>query len=164
MYNCSLLGHYATNCGKKITTTCCVITQKSVVLSHFAAEVLITQILCIIYYSETSRALSISWRVSGAAIQLLLNSFKKVFATNGASSQLQCRTLQRLGILTANYLFYETMERPPLWSSGQSFWLQIQRSRVRFPALPDFLSSSGSGTGSTTQPREVNWGATWKKK
>jgi len=27
---------------------------------------------------------------------------------------------------------------PPLWSSGQSFWLQIQRYRVRFPALPDF--------------------------
>jgi hypothetical protein len=26
-----------------------------------------------------------------------------------------------------------------LWSSGQSSWLQIQRSRVRFPALPDFL-------------------------
>ena len=45
--------------------------------------------------------------------------------------------------------------RYPLWSNGQSFWLQIQRSRVRFPALPDFLSSSGSGTGST-QPREVN--------
>ena len=44
---------------------------------------------------------------------------------------------------------------PPLWSSGQSLWLQIQRSRVRFPALPDFLSNSGSGTGST-QPREVN--------
>ena len=43
---------------------------------------------------------------------------------------------------------------PPLWSSGQSFWLQIQRFRVRSPALPDFLSSSGSGTGST-QPREV---------
>ena len=43
---------------------------------------------------------------------------------------------------------------PPLWSSGQSFWLQIQRSRVRSPALPDFLSSSGSRMGST-QPREV---------
>ena len=56
--------------------------------------------------------------------------------------------------------FFMFMVRPPLWSSGQSFWLQIQRSRVRFPALPDFLSSSGSGTGST-QPREINWGATW---
>jgi hypothetical protein len=31
----------------------------------------------------------------------------------------------------------------------------IQRSRVRFPALTEFLSSFGSGTGST-QPREVN--------
>jgi hypothetical protein len=30
-----------------------------------------------------------------------------------------------------------------LWSSGQSFWLQIQRSRVRFPALPSFLRSRG---------------------
>jgi hypothetical protein len=35
--------------------------------------------------------------------------------------------------------------------------------QVRFPALPHFLRSSGSGTG-FTQPREYNWGATWKKK
>jgi hypothetical protein len=27
---------------------------------------------------------------------------------------------------------------PPLWSSGQSSWLQIQRSRVRFLVLPVF--------------------------
>jgi hypothetical protein len=39
---------------------------------------------------------------------------------------------------------------PPLWSSGQS-----GKVRVRFPALPDFLRSSGAGTGST-QPREYN--------
>ena len=37
----------------------------------------------------------------------------------------------------------------------KKFRPQIQKSRVRSPALPDFLSSSGSGTGST-QPREVN--------
>jgi hypothetical protein len=55
------------------------------------------------------------------------------------------------------------IKRPPLWSCGQSSWLQIQRSRVRFPALPDFLRSSESGTGST-QPREDNWGATWVEK
>jgi hypothetical protein len=34
--------------------------------------------------------------------------------------------------------------------------------RVRFPTLPDFLRSSGSGTGST-RPREYNRGSTWKK-
>jgi hypothetical protein len=45
------------------------------------------------------------------------------------------------------------VKRPPLWSSGQSFWLLTQSCRVRLPALPDFLSSSGSGTGST-QPGE----------
>jgi hypothetical protein len=35
-----------------------------------------------------------------------------------------------------------------LWCSCHSSWLQIQKSRVRLPALPDFLSF-GSGTGST---------------
>jgi hypothetical protein len=47
------------------------------------------------------------------------------------------------------------VDRPPLWSSGHSSWLQIQKSRILFPAIPDFLGSSGSGTGST-QPREWN--------
>jgi hypothetical protein len=44
---------------------------------------------------------------------------------------------------------------PPLWSSGHSSWLQIQSSWVRFPALTNFLKSSGSGTGST-QPCQYN--------
>jgi hypothetical protein len=51
---------------------------------------------------------------------------------------------------------------PPLCSSGQSSWLLTQRSRVRFPPIPDFLSSSVSGTESI-QPREDKWGSTWKK-
>jgi hypothetical protein len=50
--------------------------------------------------------------------------------------------------------------RPPLWFSGHCSWLQIQRSRVLFPALRDFVRSSVSGMGST-QPREGNWGAAW---
>jgi hypothetical protein len=39
--------------------------------------------------------------------------------------------------------------RLPLWSNGHTSWLQTQRFCVQFPALPDFLSISGSGTGST---------------
>jgi hypothetical protein len=49
-----------------------------------------------------------------------------------------------------------------LWSSGQSFWLQIPRSRIRFPDLQDFLRSRGSETAST-QLRGDNWRATWMK-
>jgi hypothetical protein len=43
----------------------------------------------------------------------------------------------------------------PLWSNGQSVWLEIQRVRVRFPELPDFPRSSGSRTGSS-QPHDDN--------
>jgi hypothetical protein len=50
-------------------------------------------------------------------------------------------------------LFSWVLYRSPLWSSGQSSWMQIQRYRVGFPALPDFLSSSGSGT-EPARPRE----------
>jgi hypothetical protein len=65
-------------------------------------------------------------------------------------------------LFTLWYWYVGDMRGPPLWSSGQSFWLQTQRSRVRFSALPDFLSSSGPGTGSNQprEPREVIWGAT----
>jgi hypothetical protein len=58
-------------------------------------------------------------------------------------------------VLVSIFYFIQPFFGPPLWSSGQCFWLQIQRSRVRFPALPHFLRSRGSGTGST-QPRDHN--------
>jgi hypothetical protein len=51
-------------------------------------------------------------------------------------------------------------KRPPLWSSGQSSWLQIRGPG--FDSRHYQKKSSGSGTGST-QPREYNWGATWYK-
>jgi hypothetical protein len=34
------------------------------------------------------------------------------------------------------HVFYFALNRPTSWSSGQSFWLLIMRSRVRFPVLP----------------------------
>jgi hypothetical protein len=48
------------------------------------------------------------------------------------------------------------------WSSGQSSWLQIQRSRVRFPALPDVLRSNGSGTGSLSLVSAIEELLEWK--
>ena len=72
------------------------------------------------------------------------------------------RSLDRLiGFVAENVYWDRTINMetygltwPPLWSSGQSFWLHIQRSRVRSPALPDFLSSNGSGTG----VHSASWG------
>jgi hypothetical protein len=46
-------------------------------------------------------------------------------------------------------LNYVLTDGPPLWSSG--FLATDPEVRVRFPELPDFLRSSGSGTG-FTQP------------
>jgi hypothetical protein len=47
---------------------------------------------------------------------------------------------------------------PPLWSIGQSSWLQIRRPE--FDSRHYQKKSSGSGAWST-QPCEYNWGATW---
>jgi hypothetical protein len=45
------------------------------------------------------------------------------------------------------------------WIASVVYWLEFLATdpevRVRFPALPDFLRSSGSGMG-FTQPREYN--------
>jgi hypothetical protein len=43
---------------------------------------------------------------------------------------------------------------PLMWSIGQSFWLQIQRTRVRFPALPNFMSRGGVWNG----VHSASWG------
>jgi hypothetical protein len=73
--------------------------------------------------------------------------FKRIWVTYETD-----RGATELTLLLINPFFIEQILKfilltgPPMWSSGQSSWLQIQRSRVRFPALSDFLRSSGSGT------------------
>jgi hypothetical protein len=47
----------------------------------------------------------------------------------------------------SNKSMYISMIGRPLWSSGQSSWLQIQRTWVRFPALPDFWEVVGLERG-----------------
>jgi hypothetical protein len=66
------------------------------------------------------------------------------------------------------WIYIYPLLHAPSWCSAQlvkrrwsEFLATDPEVRVRFPALPDFLRSSGSGTGST-QPRH-NWGVTWKK-
>jgi hypothetical protein len=79
----------------------------------------------------------------------IINGMKILWNSGGNRHQIQ---QQAISIYVFIYF-----PGPFLWFSGRSSWLYIQRSRVRFPALPVFLRSSGSWTGSN-QPREDNWG------
>jgi hypothetical protein len=66
--------------------------------------------------------------------------------------------------LNSGNISYHSVHLPSKSARNKIYKINfIQRSRVRFPALQNFLRSSGSGTGST-QPREDNWEATWMKK
>jgi hypothetical protein len=62
-----------------------------------------------------------------------------------------CTFMQATPFLALNAEFRKVL----VSLSGQSSWLQIRRSRVRFPGTTREKKSSGSGTGST-QPREYN--------
>ena len=109
-------------------------------------------IVCILLFSLCV-SLCLSFHISTCNVVMVRNCEHSLLLS-ASSLHLQITVLATFGLINCRtqlicgrYMF--------LWSSGQSFWLQIQRSRVRFPALPDFLSGSGSGTG-YTQPREVN--------
>jgi hypothetical protein len=83
------------------------------------------------------------------------------YLLGGLGALLSCHRLHCWCCLISVSTLAFTFVFQPLWSSDQ-FLATDPEARVRFPALPDFLSSV-SGMGST-QPLECNWGATWKKK
>jgi hypothetical protein len=58
-------------------------------------------------------------------------------------------------LVTSVPSIYIVMKSVPLWSSGHEFLATDPGTWARFPALPDFLRSSGPRTRST-QPREYN--------
>jgi hypothetical protein len=75
------------------------------------------------------------------------------YSKHGLISILHCETIKLfLKIICQHYSDSQNMTWhlrnevpsgwPPLWSGGEIFWLQIQRSWVRFLALPDCVSSS----------------------
>jgi hypothetical protein len=61
------------------------------------------------------------------------------------------------------YICYVEESRPPLWPSGQSSCLRIQKLVFDSRRYQIFWEAVGLERGSN-QPRECNWGATWKKK
>jgi hypothetical protein len=66
-----------------------------------------------------------------------------------------CWTTISWWIRTRVFSLYFSIEPHNIKKLGNYSYLAVQ-------ILPDFSRSSGSGTGST-QPREDNWGATWRK-
>jgi hypothetical protein len=66
--------------------------------------------------------------------------------------------VNNMWIFTSIFPYVFIAQWPPLWSSGQSSWLQIRRPG--FDSRHYQKKGNGSGTGSA-QPREYNWGATW---
>jgi hypothetical protein len=54
---------------------------------------------------------------------------------------------------------FVSFQRPPLWYSGQSSWLQIQRFRFNSWCYQIWVVVGLE----LTRPHKCNWGATWKR-
>jgi hypothetical protein len=81
-------------------------------------------------------------RASAILVNLVLNGFSEQVSNFSAGSEID-------SYCDFYYCYYDYYW-PPLGSSGQNSWLQIQKFRVRFSALLYVLRCSGSGTGLET--------------
>jgi hypothetical protein len=80
----------------------------------------------------------------------MYGKYSKVFIVSVTAKRICVNTNEGMwGVLQQSSLYKDFT---PLWSK---FLATDPEVRIRFPALPDFLRSSGSGTGST-QPCEYN--------
>jgi hypothetical protein len=66
----------------------------------------------------------------------------------GCRTEMYCVSCE----VRTEFIYVMQKKGPPLWSNGQEFLATDPEVHVRFPALPDVLRSSVSGTGST-QPQ-----------
>jgi hypothetical protein len=78
---------------------------------------------------------------------------ERVVAKRGAKDSVIILQAEIYSELVSPFKAFYSLIWPPLWSSGQSSWLQIRRPG--FDSQHYQKKSSGSGTGST-QPREYN--------
>jgi hypothetical protein len=65
-------------------------------------------------------------------------------------------------IVVHAYMSIYFLVQARLWSSGQSLWLQIQKPRVRFPALPIFWEVGGLERVPLSLVRTIEEVSEWK--
>jgi hypothetical protein len=100
------------------------------------------------------------WEICENIVHILLPLFKH-FAWSSAQDT-RADEIAHMTRVKEYFVFINTnysLLFPSLFQESiMSILATDPEARVRFPALPE--KSSESGTGST-QPREYNWGATW---
>jgi hypothetical protein len=99
-----------------------------------------------------SEALSVSGREGAQAHRVVrcpgfhISSGELLSLTSSLHIHFSSLSLPKYKI-SRTFSYLVLLQTAPPWSNNQSSWLQTQRSRVRFPGLPDFQSSSESRRG-----------------
>jgi hypothetical protein len=91
----------------------------------------ISSFLC----GQKGRTILLLWKLSSrfmSIVHIFVWGFKFHFYIENMESQW----IMYLYLYSWIFLYPHLLYRPASWSSGQSFWLLILRSRIRFPVLP----------------------------
>jgi hypothetical protein len=146
-----------------IDAMCSAFLQVTYEKSHLLLDLLVKIVQ---YLSVTSNS---PFHYKGAAIQNFVELLKIVFRASNERTvhvdqlrrcfKVSCMSYVEICVMSRGANMFEQFQEEGglnyFDAPGKSSQLQIQRSRVRFLALPDFPRISGSGTG-PAQPREDN--------